>query len=336
MNTSLLATAWYEIATGVIAIPAALLGLLYTFLLSQKARLEAEKLRRELEPTQIAEGESPSDQSLRRQIGSNPIVEGYIIRFILLEVGLQGWSFLVSLASPFLSLMQFYLRDWLSFDGNYGLESFTQAVLFTYLTGFGRWVLFLAIGLPLFIDITRELGLSPVKVLTERIGTPTVRSTAIAVCVLVLSILASILAIRTASMPPTSGMAVLLSRKKYDNYTKATYNFRLATRDDAERTRNKWDIIFGNGGYGNELEVMNEPAEIFDLGEVSEENALELVASLGEKLNDDVLETRVAVHKGHRYLIKAEQDRWAALILLHVTDHVDGDSITMSWDTVYP
>ncbi|MCC6508460.1 MAG: hypothetical protein IT423_05090, partial [Pirellulaceae bacterium] len=229
MNTPLLATAWYEIATGVIAIPAALLGLLYTFLLAQKARLEAAKLRRELEPKQIAEGEFPSEQSLRRQIGFSPVVEGYIIRFILLEVGLQGWSFLVGLASPFLSLIQFYLRDWLSFDGNYGLESFTQAVLFTYLTEFGRWVLFLTIGLPLFIDITRDLGLSPVKVLTERIGTPTVRSTAIAVCVLVLSILASILAIRTSSMPPKSGTAMLLSRKKYDNYTKATYNFRLAT-----------------------------------------------------------------------------------------------------------
>ncbi|MCC6511258.1 MAG: hypothetical protein IT423_19310 [Pirellulaceae bacterium] len=79
---------------------------------------------------------------------------------------------------------------------------------------------------------------------------------------------------------------------------------------------------------------MNEPAEIFDLGEVSKENALELVSSLGKKLNDDVLETRVTVQKGHRYLIKAEQDGWSAMVLLHVTDHVDGDSITMSWETV--
>jgi len=331
---SLSSAPWYEIATGVIAIPAALLGLLYTFRLSQKTRFEGEKLRRELEKDTVLSEELFRKPSAFPQFARSPVVEGYIIRFILLEMGLHGWSFLVGIASPFLSLLQYYLDDALIFHGNQGLESFTEAALFTYLTSLGRWLLFLAIGVPLFLDITRDLGLSPLRVLTERIQTPSVRSAATVLGVVVLSVLASILALHTATAPSTRGETTLLSRQKYDNYTKATYNFRVATRDDVARTRNRWDIIFGSGDKGNSFEAMNEPSEIFDLGEISLYDAKEAARALATRRQDDTLETEVSVHKDHSYLFSAYDDRWHALIAIHVIDNVPGDSVSFSWEII--
>ena len=86
---------WYKVVAGVIAIPAALLGLVLSYNILRKTTLETRKLERELRsPTDIPpaepRGESPGlSFQASPQIGSALLL---LIRFVVLEVTLRLWN----------------------------------------------------------------------------------------------------------------------------------------------------------------------------------------------------------------------------------------------------
>ena len=71
---------------------------------------------------------------------------------------------------------------------------------------------------------------------------------------------------------PNKSQEVLLSRRKFRSYEQATFSFRHGVRDDADwkRTRNNWDLEFGNGNDTlNVHMVTDDRSTITDLGEAT-------------------------------------------------------------------
>lgn len=96
---------WYEIASGVIAVPAAMLGLIYTWVVIQKARVEIQKTRIEIEKNRF------EVRKLQQELASEPLqplttpksetaanlvltrtFETLMVRFVVLWIILQFWG----------------------------------------------------------------------------------------------------------------------------------------------------------------------------------------------------------------------------------------------------
>ncbi len=92
---------WWDVVGGILAIPAAILGLTYSYILIRKTRLEARKTELEIVEKEKALQKIAQDQpETARQIIA-PIVEGrqtqyLILRFVLLYVVLQLWGLITS------------------------------------------------------------------------------------------------------------------------------------------------------------------------------------------------------------------------------------------------
>lgn len=146
---------WWEIVAGIIAIPAGLLGLYYTYYLAQKVRLETKKLENDL-----ANNERIESSLFRYLPAITPRIQDYVIRFIILELSIRGWSLIAGILSPFIVVASRTLRDLEVFDNSDVLAQLAQATVVTYATSIGYWVLFLFIGVPLLKDISKDLGIS--------------------------------------------------------------------------------------------------------------------------------------------------------------------------------
>jgi hypothetical protein len=91
---------WYKIATGIIAIPAALLGVLISWNMVRRTRLETRKLQLEIDDrertlVETSKGESDVPLVLAPLSESQKAVL-IIIRFVLLELTLRIWDFVPS------------------------------------------------------------------------------------------------------------------------------------------------------------------------------------------------------------------------------------------------
>ncbi len=91
------APAWWEITTGVLAIPAALVGLIYSFALIRKTRLEARKTELEIAETEgrLREVTASMPADVREAI--QPSVQGQLgvlllVRFVVLYLLLRVWN----------------------------------------------------------------------------------------------------------------------------------------------------------------------------------------------------------------------------------------------------
>ncbi len=87
---------WYKVATGVLAIPAALLGLILTFNILRKTTLESRKLELEIQQKH-AEVRAATAGEVTLQTLASPVVEGQrvlllIVRFVVLELTLRLWN----------------------------------------------------------------------------------------------------------------------------------------------------------------------------------------------------------------------------------------------------
>jgi hypothetical protein len=83
---------WYKIATGIIAIPAALLGVLISWNMVRKTRLETRKLQLEIDDRERALAESSKDESKVRLVLTplkNQRAVLIIIRYVLLDLTLR-------------------------------------------------------------------------------------------------------------------------------------------------------------------------------------------------------------------------------------------------------
>jgi hypothetical protein len=153
---------WYEIATGIIAIPAALIGLAYSYLLIKKTRLEARKteleiLEKERQLAQIATGTVSEAVAITVPSGEGRIALLLLLRFVVLWLIASGWgliedAFDLVFTSAIISAQQLLglsLSGW----------AVIPLVAIQKLPKVAYWIVFVALAWPLFKDTNAALGI---------------------------------------------------------------------------------------------------------------------------------------------------------------------------------
>lgn len=153
---------WWEAVGGILAIPAAVLSLAYSYLLIKKTRLEAQKTEleiheKEIELRKVTAGQSETTRQMIAPIIQSKQAQYLILRFVLLYVVLQLWSLVTSAWSMLVSgtiigfqqvkTLPDFKNWWLIFL--FLITSLPQAV---------TWVIVIGIGWPLMKDINTFLN----------------------------------------------------------------------------------------------------------------------------------------------------------------------------------
>lgn len=162
-------TPWYQIATGIIAIPAALLTIYGGVILSRKTRLESRKLELDISAAQgkqASEAPAPGPAIASTERSSRAIavsIEGYVIRFILLYLTFEIVGFLLQAIEPLLTSSGILL------SAPSQAEIFAINISAPYLDLAVNIVVFVLLGLPLFKDILNSLGLRPQQIFSKEL-----------------------------------------------------------------------------------------------------------------------------------------------------------------------
>ena len=154
-------TQWYEIATGVLAIPAAIIGLAYSFILIKKTRFEAKKteleiLEKQKQLWQALEAQPVDVQNLMVPATENRIGLYLVLRFVLLYLTLHAWGFIEDVYDLlFMGMVTGAQSAWNFKPGGWvyvivAIEKLPKAAY---------WLVFFALAWPLFKDINSLLGL---------------------------------------------------------------------------------------------------------------------------------------------------------------------------------
>ena len=156
--------------TGILAIPAAVIGLVYSWVLIKKTRLEAAKLTAELEVEkqhQTASFESsaatptvspPATSSLSALArGTIPYL---LLRYVLLELVLALWGYVTSLYSFMFGLGAAYgFEKFSSGHSSSQLWIYAPMAILGLIPKIGDFLIFLSIGWPLFKDANAIIGI---------------------------------------------------------------------------------------------------------------------------------------------------------------------------------
>jgi hypothetical protein len=161
---------WYEVAAGILAIPAAVLGLAYSYILIKKTRLEARKTELEIREKEGRLGElSVEEKKVATEI-IEPLVADrvwkyIILRFALMYISLKLWSIVSSLYNTVLGGAALGAQQIL--DVNIDDESWVIWILFPLLKlpDLVTWLIIIGIGWPLFRDINSYLNINVKKFL---------------------------------------------------------------------------------------------------------------------------------------------------------------------------
>lgn len=159
---------WWQVASGVIGIPTALLGLIYTYRLSQKTRLESRKLQLEiiekerlaLSPDSTTEVSDEVRATTQVRL-STTRTQDFTVRFIICWLATQGWSFVTTFLTPFLNAVSIAVYQYFQKHG-VDTQKWSFVLAFSVLAGilnFGDTVIFLVLGLPLLLGIATSLGI---------------------------------------------------------------------------------------------------------------------------------------------------------------------------------
>jgi hypothetical protein len=153
---------WYEITTGVLAIPAAIIGLAYSFILIKKTRLEAKKteleiLEKQKQLREVLEAQPAEIQNLIVPTAENRIGLYLVLRFVLLYLILHAWGLIediydlifTGIIAGAQSALNLELTGWVV----------VPLVAIQKLPKVAYWLVFFALSWPLFKDINSLLGL---------------------------------------------------------------------------------------------------------------------------------------------------------------------------------
>ena len=161
---------WWEIATGILAIPAAIIGIAYSYILIQKTRLESEKTKLEITEKQIAiqkltKGQKKAIQDAVQPLAQVNIALYLVLRFVILYLILVAWGFVEDSYRVISGGIVLGFETYANIDLLSGLdiENFWHLIFILSITGLPKiiyWVVFFAIGLPLFKDINKLIGLN--------------------------------------------------------------------------------------------------------------------------------------------------------------------------------
>jgi H+/gluconate symporter-like permease len=174
------AVQWWQVVSGIIAIPVALLGLIYTYYLIKKTNLESKKIQLEIAEKQnqfrdpdTKEGEK--SHFVESVIIENQLVFNIILRFILLGLINTVWGF-VSDGLQYL-VTGFGWGIVSIFSGSTNNYDYTNVLPFIAIIGnilptIGRLIIFLGLGWPLFKDVNKILGVDLKSIFTSiiRVG----------------------------------------------------------------------------------------------------------------------------------------------------------------------
>jgi hypothetical protein len=146
-------TQWWQIVTGILAIPVAFITIWGGYQTSRKTRLETRNLERQLDEQQSQPG------LIREQAGARTgitavRVEGYVVRFIILYLAYQFWGLFVNFLSTVVGIY-FAVAP---YSGGTLVRATT--VVPAVLANLVNVVIFLSIGYPLLVDILRDFGIS--------------------------------------------------------------------------------------------------------------------------------------------------------------------------------
>ena len=155
---------WWEVATGVISIPVALIGIAYSYALIRKTRLEIRKTELEIiEKEQKLKKLSPKDKEAYEEIAkpviTNQKIQYLIPRFIILYLILQSWD-LIKLAMEY-GLEKVLLVIYLIL--NLDLNNIWLALPYIVLVNLPKlayWITLISIGWSLFKDANSIVGLN--------------------------------------------------------------------------------------------------------------------------------------------------------------------------------
>jgi len=163
---------WYEVTTGVLAIPAALIGLAYSYLLIKKTRLEARNIELESRKTEleILEKERqlaqfgvepraiPSASGAAVPAHENRLLLLLVLRFVVLSLILSAWgliedTFTILFTGILVGVQQL-------FSVNLSGWSMIPLVILQKLPKIAYWLVFFSLAWPLFKDTNSALGIN--------------------------------------------------------------------------------------------------------------------------------------------------------------------------------
>ena len=157
------APTWYEYIVGVIGIPAALIALVYSYLLIKKTRLETRKIELEIQAqgSQVQKALQSQPDEVRNLLApftASRVSQYLVLRFVLLYLILKLWDLVTEIYDFLIGGVALGAdKIWhLDFD-----NSGYMPMLFVLneLPRIGYWAIFFTIGWPLFKDINSLLGL---------------------------------------------------------------------------------------------------------------------------------------------------------------------------------
>ena len=127
----------------------------------------------------------------------------------------------------------------------------------------------------------------------------------------------------------------LYSRRKYDDYMKATFSFKYGIRDDPglKLTRNQWDLLYDNGDGGFSVGMtQDDRSRIVDLGEMtwSGLTKVPVVAALPEGARAG----SVPAVQDHMYVVHTRNSNADLYSVFRVEWHEPGDQCVISWVNV--
>ena len=136
-----------------------------------------------------------------------------------------------------------------------------------------------------------------------------------------------------AFAPPQE--VTLYSRRKYDDYMKATFSFKYGIRDDPglKLTHNQWDLLYDNGDGGFSVGMIQEDrSRIVDLGELTWGGlrAVPVVTALPQGARAG----SVPAVQGHMYVVHTRNSSTDLYSVFRVEWLEAGDQCVLSWVNV--
>jgi hypothetical protein len=158
---------WWEIITGVLAIPAAIIGLKYSYHLTEKTRLEITKTELEIEEKRRLLGQPAVSTSpvagATSGMGSK-ITDFLILRFLILYLFTRLWGLAEDVLRTALHGIGFVLVQGMhleqrldALDNN--MAAIYGAFIAGRLTDLLYWIFTFSLTWPLFKDVNHALGL---------------------------------------------------------------------------------------------------------------------------------------------------------------------------------
>ena len=161
---------WYTQVAGIIAVPAALIGIVYSYALAKKTRLEVRKTELEIleKERALTLNPIPSEVALQVQQTLAPLVAGkrmqlIVTRFVVLYLLQEAWGFAREGYQLILKLVVGLLSLFVHIDSSDGPMQVLVVGPFLILQRLPEvvsWIIFFSVGWPLFREANDFAGIN--------------------------------------------------------------------------------------------------------------------------------------------------------------------------------